>query len=81
MAKKTYYITPRSDGDWNVKREGADRASFVAPTQRIAEKQAKSYLQNNPSGGEVRIQGLDHKFRDSDTINRKDPNPPKDKRH
>lgn len=81
MAKSTYYVTPRSDGDWNVKRQGASRASRIAPTQSAAEKQAKTYLKNNPSGGEVRIQGLNRKFRDSDTINRKDPNPPKDKRY
>jgi len=81
MTKKTYYVTPRSDGDWNVKREGAARPSVVAPTQRAAEQQAKTYLRQNPGGGEVRIQGLDHRFRDSDTIGRRDPNPPRDTRH
>ncbi len=81
MAKKTYYITPRSDGDWNVKREGTSRSSVIMPTQRAAEQQAKNYLRQNPGGGEVRIQGRDHRFRDSDTINRTDPNPPRDTRH
>lgn len=81
MAKKTYYVTPRSDGNWNVKLENADRASVVTPTQRAAEQQAKEYLRQNPGGGEVRIQGLDRRFRDSDTINRKDPNPPRDTKH
>lgn len=81
MVKKNYYVTPRSDGDWNVKREGASRASDILPTQRAAEQQAKTYLQNNPGGGEVRIQGLNGRFRDSDTINRKDPIPPRDTKH
>lgn len=81
MAKKTYYVTPRSDGNWNVKREGASRPSNITPTQRAAEQQAKEYLRQNPGGGEVRIQGRDHLFRDSDTINRSDPNPPRDTKH
>lgn len=77
MAKNTYYVTPRSDGNWNVKREGADRPSAVTPTQHQAQQQATDWLKKNPGGGEVRIQGLDHKFRDSNTINRKDPFPPR----
>ena len=81
MTKKTYYVTPRSDGDWNVKLQGSSRASAVKPTQRAAEQQAKNFLQQNSGGGEVRIQGRDHKFRDSDTINRKDPFPPRDTKH
>lgn len=81
MSKKNYYVTPRSDGGWNVKREGASRPSVVTPTQRAAEQQAKEYLRQNPGGGEVRIQGRDHRFRDSDTINRKDPFPPRDTKH
>lgn len=81
MAKKTYYVTPRADGDWNVKLEKATRPSVIAPTQRAAEEQAKAYLRQNPGGGEVRTQGRNHRFRDSDTINREDPNPPRDTKH
>lgn len=81
MAKKTYYITPRSDGNWNVRREGSSRPTAITPTQRAAEQQAKDYLYNNPGGGEVRIQGQNGRFRDSDTINRKDPFPPRDTKH
>ena len=81
MAKKTYYVTPRPGGDWNVRREGASRPTVVTPTQKAAEQQAKSFLRQNPDGGEVRIQGRDGRFRDSDTINRPDPNPPRDTRH
>ena len=80
MAKSTYYVTPRPDGDWNVKREGASRATTITSTQREAERRAKAIVSKSPDGGEVRIQGMDHKFRDSDTIGRKDPNPPKDRK-
>lgn len=81
MSKTTYYVTPRSDGDWNVKKEGSSRASAVTSTQREAESIAKDYLYGSPSGGEVRIQDRHGRFRDSDTINRPDPNPPHDKKH
>lgn len=81
MSKKNYYVTPRSDGDWNVKREGASRPLVMTPTQRAAEQQAKEYLRQNPGGGEVRIQGRDHRFRDNDTINRKDLFSPRDTKH
>ena len=70
-------MTPRTDGNWNVKREGANRPSAVTTTQHQAQQQATSWLKKNPAGGEVRIQGLNGKFRDSNTINRKDPFPPR----
>jgi Uncharacterized protein conserved in bacteria (DUF2188) len=79
--KLTYYVTPRSDGNWNVKKGGASRPSVVTPTQREAQERATEWLKNKTGGGEVRIQGRDHKFRNSNTINRVDPDPPKDTRH
>lgn len=64
-----------------MKKAGAKRASAVEPTQKAAEKRAKQIV-HNQGGGEVRIQGRDRKFRDSDTVAPgKDPNPPKDKKH
>jgi len=75
-----YYVTRREDG-WNVKKENAQRSSGHFDTQKEAEKAAKEYS-SNTGGGEVRIQGLDRKFRDSDTMPpANDPNPPKDKKH
>ena len=72
----------RRDSDpWRITREGADRSSGSAPTQREAEKIAKE-MAGNSGGGEVRIHGRDGKIRDSDTVAPgRDPNPPRDKKH
>ncbi len=78
-----YHVTnPKGSDVWKVVKEGADRASATAATQKEAEKLAKEFSANS-GGGEVRI----HKpnggpIRDSDTVAPgKDPNPPKDKNH
>ena len=75
-----YHVSKDKDtGDWRIKREGADRASGFADTQKEAEKIAKE-LSGNSGGGEVRIHGLDGKIRDSDTVAPgNDPCPPIDK--
>lgn len=76
-----YYVTKNPDGGWKTKREGANRSSGIFPTQKTAEKEAKR-LAGNSGGGEVRIQGLGGKFRDSDTVPPgNDPFPPRDKKH
>lgn len=61
--------------------EGAKRAGFVRPTQGAAEAASKQHLRNTPGGGEVVIHTPKGRIRDSDTINRRDPNPPTDKKH
>lgn len=78
-----YHVTnPKGSDVWKVVKEGADRASATAGTQKEAEKIAKEFS-GNSGGGEVRI----HKpnggpIRDSDTVAPgHDPNPPRDKRH
>ena len=76
-----YYVSKRPNGQWQVKREGAEKAAGIFGTQREAEKVAKEFSANS-GGGEVRICGLDGKIRDSDTVKpANDPNPPKDKVH
>lgn len=76
-----YYVTKNPDGTWNAKKEHAERASSISDTQSEAEKDAKAFS-TNTGGGEVRIQGRDYKFRDSDTVSPgNDPNPPKDTKH
>jgi len=77
-----YHVSKDKDtGKWRVKKEGAERVSDLANTQKEAEKIAKE-LSANSGGGEVRIHGLDGKIRDSDTVAPgNDPNPPKDKKH
>ena len=64
-----------------MKAPGAKRASSVHDTQKEAEKAAKKTV-GNLGGGEVRIQGRDGRWRDSDTIAPgNDPNPPRDTKH
>lgn len=76
-----YNVTKNQGGGWDAKRDGASRASSNSSTQREAEKDAKIFS-GNSGGGEVRIKGLDNKWRDSDTVSpARDPNPPKDKKH
>ncbi|MCI0529768.1 MAG: DUF2188 domain-containing protein [Nitrospira sp.] len=80
MGKNDRYVTRHEDG-WAVKKPGAERASSVHDTQQEAEGRAKEIVENL-GGGEVRIQGRDGKWRDSDTVPPgNDPNPPKDRRH
>nr|WP_299882662.1 DUF2188 domain-containing protein [uncultured Sulfitobacter sp.] len=74
------YVTKHPKG-WAVRAPGADRASSVHGTQREAEAAAKRTVANQ-GGGEVRIQGRDGKWRDSDTVAPgRDPFPPRDKKH
>ncbi|MBU1200239.1 DUF2188 domain-containing protein [Patescibacteria group bacterium] len=76
-----YNVVTNKSGGWDAKRDNAQRLSFHAKTQREAESVAKRFSKNS-GGGEVRIQGCDGKFRDSDTIPPgNDPNPPKDRKH
>ncbi|CAN5354240.1 DUF2188 domain-containing protein [soil metagenome] len=76
-----YYVTTNEDGTWNARRENSERASGVYSTQAEAEQEAKGFSANS-GGGEVRIQGRDGKFRDSDTVfPGNDPFPPKDNKH
>jgi len=80
MSKNDRYVVKHPDG-WAVKKAGADRASRVSSTQREAEKEAKEIV-GNLGGGEVRIQGRNGQWRDSDTVPPgNDPNPPKDTKH
>lgn len=75
------HVTKRPDGQWQDKREGAKRAGFVGPTQAEAEAASKEHLRKTPGGGEVIIHRPDGQIRDADTINRPDPNPPRDLKH
>jgi hypothetical protein len=80
MSKNDRYVVKHPEG-WAVKGPGADRASSVHHTQAQAEAVAKQIV-HNAGGGEVRVQGRDGKWRDSDTVAPgNDPNPPRDKKH
>ena len=74
------FVTKHPNG-WAVKAADAQRASSVYSTQRAAEQAAKQTVRNL-GGGEVRIQGRDGRWRDSDTVAPgNDPMPPRDKKH
>lgn len=76
-----YNVVNNSNGGWDVKKDNAKKASLHTETQKQAEIRAKRFSANS-GGGEVRIQGRDGKFRDSDTVPPgNDPNPPKDRKH
>lgn len=77
-----YHVSKdKEEGKWAVKKEGGEKKSAFADTQREAEKLAKQFSANN-GGGEVKIHGLDGKIRDSDTVKPgNDPFPPKDTKH
>ena len=74
------YVVKHEDG-WAVKKAGAERASSIHDTQQEAERAAKNTVANL-GGGEVRIQGRDGQWRDSDTVPPgNDPLPPRDRKH
>lgn len=74
------YVVRQGDG-WAVKRAGVQTPESRHSTQHEAEQQAKSTVRGL-GGGEVRIQGRDGRWRDSDTISpARDPFPPRDRKH
>lgn len=80
MSKNDRYVVKHPDG-WAVKGPGSKKPSSVKQTQKEAESVAKEIV-SGLGGGEVRIQGRDGKWRDSDTVSPgNDPFPPRDKKH
>ena len=77
MAKrgpKTHHVTPHSDGGWQVKRGGADRASGHYQTKQQAIDAGRQMSRNQ--GTELRIHNKDGKIAQSDSHGG-DPYPPK----
>ena len=80
MGPNRRIVQPRSDGQWEVVKPGADRASAVTDTQAAAIDRARDIL-GNDGGGELTIKGQNGRIRDSDTVPPgNDPHPPTDKR-
>lgn len=80
MKNNNRFVVNHEDG-WAVKKAGTDRASSVHRTQQEAERVAKNTVANL-GGGEVKTQGRDGQWRDSDTVAPgNDPMPPRDRRH
>lgn len=76
--KKDVWVTPRPDGNWNVRREGGKKPSRVVPTQAEANEIAKEIAKNN--GVDRITQGRNHQIVSHDSYGN-DPCPPKDKEH
>ena len=79
MSNNDRYVV-KHGSDWAVKQGGVERPEAVFHKQSDAERAAKQTV-GGLGGGEVRIQGRDGKWRDSDTVAPgNDPFPPRDKR-
>jgi len=75
MPRKEHHLVPNPDGGWDVKRNGADRASVHADTKADAEKAGREISRNQ--GTEFVIHSKKGVIQDSDSHGN-DPNPPKD---
>jgi uncharacterized protein YdaT len=71
---KNQHVTPRPDGQWQVKGEGNTRATAVTSTQREAISIAREIARNQQS--ELVIHGKDGRIREKDSHGN-DPFPPK----
>lgn len=79
MAKApTQRVTPRPDGKWQHKEDGAKKATKVSDTKQPVIDSAVST--GKKKGGEVVIHNKDGKIGSKDSYGN-DPNPPKDKEH
>ena len=76
--KKDYHVVPKREGGWDVKREGAERASGHFGTKADAMERGRELARSNRT--ELVEHSRDGRIRDSDSYGR-DPNPPKDKKH
>lgn len=74
MKGRNQHITKRSDGNWQVKGEGASRASFVTTTQSEAIKLGRRVCSNQES--ELIIHRRDGRIRAKDSHGH-DPFPPR----
>lgn len=60
-------VQRRSNGDWEVRKPGADRASAVTSTQAEGIQRARTIL-GNDGGGELQVRSLKGTIRAQDTI-------------
>lgn len=67
MGKNDRTVFRNADGTWSNKRDGASRAGSEHDTQTEAASAAKAMLQKS-GGGELKVKGVDGKFRSKDTI-------------
>ncbi|MDK9640944.1 DUF2188 domain-containing protein [Propionibacterium freudenreichii] len=60
-------VQRRSDGDWEVRKPGADRASAVTSTQAEGIQRARTVLAND-GGGELQVRSRKGTIRAQDTV-------------
>lgn len=73
--KERIHVTQRPDGQWQGRKEGAERASVLSSTQREAIKKSTDIAKNNGEA-QVIIHGTNGKIREEHTYG-SDPYPPK----
>ncbi len=76
MTRKTRHVVPNSDGGWDSKKGGAERASKHFDTKKEAEQYSRDLSRREQS--ELIIHNKDGKISRADSHGN-DPNPPKDK--
>ena len=77
MAKKEHHVVPNfSRGGWDVKRNGAQRASIHTETKADAVKVGR--IMSQRAGSELVVHGRDGRVQQKDSHGN-DPAPPKDK--
>ncbi len=76
MAKKSYHVIAKSNGEWSVKKTGAERSSGNFSTKRAAITSARR-LVTKDGGGELIVHGKDGTVSRRDSYGN-DPNPSKD---
>lgn len=74
-------VSLRTDGSWANKRDGADKAASLHRTQTAAATEARRMMNKPGQGGELKIKDTQGVIRSKDTINRRDPIPPRDREH
>lgn len=60
-------VQKRDDGNWEVRKPGAGRASAVTPRQSDGVDRAREILAND-GGGELQVRGKNGQIRAQDTI-------------
>ena len=74
MAKSTHHVVPNSNGGWDVKRGGSQRASKHCETKKEAERIGRKISTNQKT--ELVIHGLNGRIQSADSHGH-DPYPPK----
>lgn len=78
MAKKPGVNVVRRGDQWAIVRDNAERATAITDTQREAIERAREIARRDQT--ELRIQGENGRWRDSDSYGN-DPAPPIDRQH